>query len=72
MAEDTLPPRADFTSVDMRLLEEIGTQVNACRTASEKAGRAANVLTVFLKMTDEKTSAFVKQMRDRLKSAAAS
>jgi hypothetical protein len=57
----------EFGSADLRTIEEISQQVAACRTASEKSGRPAHVLAVFLKMVDEKLTTFVKDLRERLK-----
>lgn len=57
----------EFGSADLKALEDISQQVGACRTASEKAGKPAHVLAVFLKMVDEKLSGFVKDLRERMK-----
>lgn len=57
----------EFGSADLKTLEEISSQVAACKQASEKSGKAAHVLTVFLKMVDEKLTAFVKDLRERMK-----
>jgi hypothetical protein len=62
----------DFGPGDLRTLEEIATQVSACKSASEKSGRSAHVLTVFLKMVDEKLSGFLKDLRERMKAGKVS
>ena len=57
----------EFGSADLKAIEDIAQQVGACRAASEKTGRPAHVLAVFLKMVDEKLSTFVKDLRERMK-----
>lgn len=57
----------EFSTADLARLEEVSSQVGACKSAAEKAGKSVSVLAVFLKMTDEKLTAFIKEMRDRLK-----
>lgn len=62
----------EFGPMDLRSLEEISTQLNACKTASEqktgpKQSAGAQVLSVFLRMVDEKLTTFVKEIRERMK-----
>lgn len=57
----------DFNGADLKALEEIAEQLAACRAASEKAGRPAHVLSVFLKMVDGKLNVFAKDLRERFK-----
>lgn len=57
----------EFSAADYARLEEVSTQLGACKTAAEKAGKSVHVLSVFLKMTDEKLSAFSKELKERMK-----
>ena len=60
----------DFGPAELRILEDVSTELSACRTASEqKPGPRStpNVLSVFLKMVDERLSGFVKDLRERMK-----
>jgi hypothetical protein len=61
----------DFGPMDLRTLEDISTQLGACRLASEqKAGpkmsAGAQVLSVFLRVVEEKLSGFVKDLKARM------
>jgi hypothetical protein len=64
--DETLEP-VQFGAAELKTLEEIASQLSACKSASEKSGKAAHVLTVFLKMVDEKMTTFVRELRDRMK-----
>jgi hypothetical protein len=50
MAKDETLEPVQFGAADMKTLEEIATQVSACKSASEKSGKSAIVITVFLRM----------------------
>jgi len=61
----------DFGPMDLRTLEEVATQLGACRTAAEqktgpKQSAGAQVLSIFLKMVEEKLTAFVKELKARM------
>jgi hypothetical protein len=64
----------EFGPVDLRTLEEISVQLGACKTASEQKsgpGRGSpSVLSIFLRMVDEKLSGFVKELKERMKTKA--
>ena len=64
----------DFGPMDLRTLEEISTQLGACRLASEqktgpKQSAGAQILSVFLRVVEEKLSAFVKDLKGRMSTA---
>lgn len=71
MAKDDALEPVQFEPSDLKTLEEIASQLSACKSASEKSGKAANVLTVFLKMVDERMAGFVRELRDRMKQVKA-
>lgn len=67
MAKDDVLGPVQFEPADLKTLEEIASQLSACKSASDKSGKAAHVLTVFLKMVDERMSTFVGEIRNRMK-----
>lgn len=69
MAKDDVLGPVQFETSDLKTLEEIASQLSACKSASDKSGKAATVLTVFLKMVDERMSTFVGEIRSRMKQA---
>ena len=70
MAKDDALEPVQFGVAELKTLEEIANQLSACKTASERSGKPAHVLTVFLKMVDEKMSVFLRDLRDRMKPGA--
>ncbi len=65
--EEALEP-VQFGAADLKALEDISSQLSACKSASEKTGKGTNnVLTVFLKMVDDRMTGFVREMRDRMR-----
>ncbi len=61
----------EFGPIDLRTLEEIVTQLGACRVASEqksgpKQSAGAQVLTVFLRMVEDRLSNFVKELKAKM------
>jgi hypothetical protein len=65
----------EFGPMDLRTLEEVSTQLGACRLASEqktgpKQSAGAQILSVFLRAVDEKLASFVKDLRERMKAKA--
>lgn len=69
MADKTELVAVEFSPSDLRVLEELQLQISGCRLASEKTGTgrsSVNALSIFLKLSDEKLSAFVKELRGRM------
>jgi len=70
MAKEEPLTVTDFKPEDLRTLDEIASQVSACKQAAEKSGKGASVLVVFLKMVDERMGRFAGELRERMKVAA--
>lgn len=66
----------EFNGMDLRALEDIETQIGACRLASEqktgpKMSAGAQVLSVFLRLVHERLQGYIKELRERMKAKAA-
>jgi len=65
MAE--LMTNIEFTVDDYRRLDDIGTEISACRDVAAQAGRSSKALSVFLKMVDDRLSALLKEFKERMR-----